>query len=271
MTRRVFLLAIIAWCTGCGRGPRATRVGLGANDRIYPRGVVHFVERGQRARGVLATATPGSPSAFSTTFTTVIVPLRPTVLDGPAWTGGRVSDQRAARMAGLPEYRHADTRAMYGDSGRFRFRAPAAWVLATEPLVLGLPAGAPVRTSQEYALAGTGVTEAEAVVPLGPWVTRLVVDDELAQLIDRLVVHPAQYWQLALGREGVEVTRIMLAAPMSIDAALDALAGGDSNRLGEAVPLLEHLASEREHALARRADRRRLTYAHRGLPPPVEP
>src|SRR4051812_33534719 len=91
------LLAMLLACSGCftGQGPSASRIRPDTNDRYYPQGEIHFVEHGRRSKGVLVSATPGFDSAFSATWATILVPTPPTPLDGPIWTGRKVSRDEA--------------------------------------------------------------------------------------------------------------------------------------------------------------------------------
>src|SRR6478672_7304755 len=105
MKWRVLLCVTIVLSLGCGHGPDAHRIRADTNDTYYPQRGVHFVEHGQRAKGVLVAATEGFDSPFRASWTTVLVPLAPSKLGGPAWTGRAVGGDRARAIAALPQYR----------------------------------------------------------------------------------------------------------------------------------------------------------------------
>ena len=264
--RNVVIACIIALmcCGGCsGRGPTAYRVASDTDGDYYPRGDVHFVERGQRSKGVLVATTPGFNSPFEANWRTCLVPMLPTRLAGPVWTGGRGSGRGlAAAIWNLPRFRDARYVGRYGDSARIRFRQDAVWILGTDPFILGLPAGSPERTWREFAETATGVRDAARLSPLPSFVTRFVVDEELDQPLDRLVVFPSHFWTSTQGHSHDDGTAyvVKLSEPLTINDALAALAAGDPLRLGavEQVALRERSDTDREAAGARLADRERL-------------
>ena len=260
----VCIIALLCCCGCSGRGPTASRVASDTDDRYYPRGDIYFVERGQRSKGVLVAATPGFNSPFEANWRTCLVPMPPTRLAGPIWTGGRGSGRGlAAAIWNLPRFRDVRYVGRYGESARFRFRADAVWVLGTDPFILGLPAGAPKRTWREFAEIATGVRDAEPLSPLHSFVARFVVDEELDQPLDRLVVFPANFWQrteIAGTDHGISVSVVTLPKPLGIDEALDAVAGGDPLRLGavEEFALDQRTGTDVDAARGRIADRERL-------------
>jgi hypothetical protein len=262
MKARILLCLVTILSGSCGHGPDAHRIRPDTNDAYYPQREIHFVEHGRRSRGVLVAATKGFDSAFQASWVTVLVPLAPGKLEGPAWTGRAVGGDRACAIAALPQHRDAIYLARHGDLGRFRFREPAAWVLGTDPYILGLPAGKPQLNWRDFALKTTGVTRPQVNTPLDMWLARFVVEEELSQPLARLVVYPDGFWKAEeAGRtEGLEVTVVTLPAPLPIDQALDALASGDPLRLGatQGVTLDEKFASDAEQGRAQREDQQRV-------------
>jgi hypothetical protein len=67
---------VLLLCCGClaGRPPTAHRIRPDTNDRYYPGREIHFVEHGQRSRGVLVAATRGFDNPFSAGWVTMLVP-----------------------------------------------------------------------------------------------------------------------------------------------------------------------------------------------------
>lgn len=258
-----WLMLLLLTCPGCftGQGPSAGRIRPDTNDRYYPQGEIHFVEHGRRSKGVLVSATPGFDSAFSATWSTILVPTPPTALEGPVWTGRKVSRDEALAIVGLPRYRNAFDLRLYGDSARFRFREVAVWILSTDPFIVGLPAGGPVRTWREFAIAETGIRDTEHVRPVSPLIVRFVVQRELDQPLARLIVFPTDFWDKdRAGDTSVQLSIVMLPKALPIAQVLESLAAREPTQLGavEIVPLHERFSSDKENARARLADRDRL-------------
>jgi hypothetical protein len=255
---------VLLACSGCftAQGPSASRIRPDTNDRYYPQGDIHFAERGQRSKGVLVRATPGFDSAFSASFVTMLVPTLPSALDGPVWTARNANHQQGAAIANLPTYRNSFHLGLYGNSARLRFGESAVWILSTDPLIVGLPAGEPKRTWREFAIAATGLRDAGRLSPVDPLLARFVVEEELDQPLARVAVFPPGFWKTGAGAQNndVQLSLVTLPKPLSISQALDALTEGDPMRLGSAerVALHEHFDSERENARSRLADRERL-------------
>jgi hypothetical protein len=230
MRLRVRICVLILLCSGCGRGPAAVPI-LAPENATFPLSPVHFVERGRRGRGRFVDATQGFETAFRGNWSTVLVPLAPSPIAGPAWTGRSVGGDKAVAMATLPAYRGVKSLTAHGDSARRRFRQNFVWVLGTDPLILGLPSAEPEANWQQI------------TTPWNPWPTHFVTDNDLSQSIDGLVVYPAEFWAAAAaGKEtGVEVSVVTLEKPLPIGEALDAVAAGDPSRLGAArnVPLYD--------------------------------
>ena len=217
--------------SGCGRPPGAFRMTGDRGDSALPRGRVHFVEHGRRAEGVLVTVTRGGETPFRVHWKSQLVPVTPDVLEGPVWTGKKVSRARAVEIWDLPAYRDAELCIEYANVPRVRYApARAVWILGTDPLVVGLAPGEPRRTWQQYAALATGErATAGALGAPQAFMTRYVLDAELDQPIDRLVVFPADFWP---GHEAknafhVGLKLVELHKPLSVDEALDALAAGD--------------------------------------------
>ena len=265
MRNAVIICIVAVLCGGgCGSGPKAHRIRADTNDRYYPQRDIHFVEQGHRSRGVLVAVTPGFSHAFEATWGTVLVPVPPSRLSGPVWTGRRADRALVKAIAALPNHRDAFSIGMFGDTARFRFRMKSVWVLGTDPFILGLPAGAPKRAWREFAVMATGVGRSESHAPLNSFVARFVVDEELDQPLDRLVCFPPDFWKHAATTgtsHGISVSVVTLSKPLAIDDALDALAtSSDPLRLGEIeqVELHEHFETDLDMARARIADRDRL-------------
>jgi hypothetical protein len=224
-----------ASCGGCGRGPGAFRIRADNNDAFLPLGTVHFVERGRRGRGVFVMATEGFETAFRGSWNTMLVPTPPTAIGGPVWTGS-AGGGRAAAIARLPAYRDARWVRSEGDYARRRFDQRVVWVLGTDPLILGLPAGEPRRAWPEYRRNDKA---ADGRPPLA--LVRYLVDEELDQPLARLVVYPTDYWRITdpLDRNKARVSLVSLPEPMSAGEVLESLAGGDPARLGavETAPM----------------------------------
>src|SRR4051794_10948403 len=111
----VGLFVLVLLCSGCGQGATARRID-DAEGGHYPLGEVHFVERGQRAKGVFVAATKGGGDAFGDLWTTMLVPAGPGPLNGPVWPSeGSAHGQRARDIAALPDYRSAFSLIRYGD------------------------------------------------------------------------------------------------------------------------------------------------------------
>jgi hypothetical protein len=248
MTSRIRLCVLILLCSGCGRGPAA----------IPPRNVessrykrpVHFVERGTRTRAVFVEATEGYPSPFSAIWTIVLVPVAPSPLAGPAWTGRSVGGDRARAIATLPSYRDATSLELFGDPARRRFRQHFVWVLGTDPFILGLPHAAP---QPNWTMILT---------PQNPWSTQFVTDEDLDQSVGGLVVYPPGFWEAVKVPydPGMEVSVVTLEHPMRVNDALDAIAAGDPSRLGKvrSVRLDEESPPEAEQSRPPHLDRDRL-------------
>jgi hypothetical protein len=251
-------------CSGCftGQGPKAARIRPDTNDGYYPQGEIQFAEHGHLSKGLLVSATPGYDSAFSANWVTMLVPTPPTALDGPVWSGGKASGDEAMAIAGLPIYRKAFYLGLYGNSTRFRFRELAVWILSTDPLIVGLPAGEPKRTWRQFAVAETGVKDAERVSPVPPLIVRFVVPRELDQPLARLALFPADFWEKGAAGDPsrVQLSLVTLPKPLPISDVLDVLTAGDPTRLGtaETVALHEQFESDKENARSRLADRDRL-------------
>lgn len=225
------MLLLFETC-GCGHAPAAMRVGSQGNDRYLPQGEIHFVEQGRRATGVLVTATEGFDNPFSANWCHRLVPTTPGVLRGPSWTGGRVKREQAIAIAHLPLYRDTFHTFLYGDGLRERMGEPAAWVLGTDPFILGLAGVEPRQSWRDFARDATGVGPAEPPIPLDTFTTRYLVAGELNQPIARLVVFPADFWTKGdFNTTTMDV--VTLPQPTPINAVLDALAGGEPTRLGE--------------------------------------
>ena len=255
-------------CSGCftGQSPTASRIRPDTNDRYYPQHEIHFVEKGQRSKGVLVSATGGFENAFSASWVTMLVPTPPSKLIGPIWCGRKSDRDQASAIATLSAYRNVFYTEMYADQVRFRFGEQAVWILSTNPFVLGLPAGDPRRSWREFAVMATGVQDPSPIGPLPPFVARYVVDQELDQPLARLVVFPPDFWKEKTGGEhtlpgtSLQIAVVTLSSPLRIDEALDAVALGDPMRLGtvHAVPYFENSGSEKDMARSRIGDRKRL-------------
>jgi hypothetical protein len=204
---------------------------LAPESATFPLRPIHFVERGVRGRGRFVDATPGFENAFRANWSTVLVPLAPSPLAGPAWTGRSVGGDKAVAIAMLPAYRSVDGLTRHGDSARRRFRQNFVWVLGTDPLILGLPSDEPDPNWQQIA------------TPFNPWPTHFVTDKDLFQSIDGLVVYPAEFWAAADALPDIktQVTVVALEKPLRLDEALDAIAAGNPSRLGtsKTVPLYD--------------------------------
>jgi hypothetical protein len=228
----VALCVLALFCSGCGPGATASPIRDTDGGR-YPLGEIHFVEAGQRARGVFVAATEsgGGGSSVDVTETTMLVPVGKTSLAGPAWatTEATVHGQRAHAIATLPDYRSAYNLTRYGDSACSRFAQHFVWVLGTRPLVLGLPSAEPEANWRQI------------TTPANPWPTHFATDEALNQSVAGLVVYPETFWDVGeeVRRAGMLVSLVTLARPMSVNAALDALTPADTFRLGSArtVPL----------------------------------
>jgi hypothetical protein len=210
---------------------------------------------------VLVSATPGFDSAFSATWATMLVPTPPTALEGPVWSGRKFNRDEAVAIIELPAYRSAFDLGLYGGNARFRFREPAVWILSSDPLIVGLPAGEPKRTWREFAVAETGVKDSEHASPVDPLVVRFVVQRELEQPLSRIAVFPTDLWSKDhVGDTSVQLSVVTLAKPLSIADVLQALTAGEPARLGtaETVSLHEQFPSDKDNARARIADRERL-------------
>jgi hypothetical protein len=258
---RTLLFGLLA-CSGCfGRGPGAYRIRPDTNDRYYPQREIHFVEHGHRSKGVLVMATSGGDSPFTVGWGTILVPLPPAALDGPVWKG-RANREEALAITELPIFRNADSVGLYGKLARFRFRAPSIWVLSTDPFIVGLPAGEPLRSWRQFAVMATGVRDAEHISPVPPLIVRFIVDEELDQPLGRLVIYPSDFWKQAPSEQirSVKLSVVNLQQPLRIDDALDAITTSNPLRLGEVetVPLYEHFESDQDAARRLVQDRERL-------------
>jgi hypothetical protein len=263
------LLAAISLVTtssaiGCfsGQGPSASRIRTDTNDRYYPQREIHFVEHGQRSTGVLVSATPGFTNAFSATWVTMLVPIPPPRVAGPAWTSRNATRAQAQAIADLPDYRNGFYLGMYGNSVRFRFRELSVWILSTDPLIIGLPAGEPKHSWREFATLATGQGD-EQFMPVDSLVARLVVDEELDQPLARLIVFPQDFWkhhQTTGQSGGPSLSVLRLPNPQSINDILEALTRSEPTQLGsvENVAYYEQFDSDKAHAREILADRERL-------------
>ena len=108
-------------------------------------------------------ATSGWDGPFSAAWGTILVPLSPTALAGPVWKG-RANRAEALAITELPAYRSAHSVNVYGDLARFRFHELAVWVLSTDPFIIGLPAGEPVRSWRQFAVMATGMASVAGTV-----------------------------------------------------------------------------------------------------------
>jgi hypothetical protein len=229
MSSRTRLCVLILLCSGCGHGPAAVPI-LDPESATFPLRPIHFVEHGMRGRGRFVDATPGFENAFRANWSTVLVPLAPSPLAGPAWTGRSVGGAKAVAIATLPAYRSVNSLTGHGDFARRRFRQNFVWVLGTDPLILGLPSDEPDPNWQQIA------------TPFNPWPTHFVTDKDLSQSIDGLVVYPDDFRAAdALPDIKTQVAVVALEKPLRLDEALDAIAAGNPSRLGTAktVPLYD--------------------------------
>src|SRR3954463_11890094 len=109
----VGLCVLVVRCSGCGPGAGAAAHRIRDSEGgHYPMGEVHFVEKGQRGKGVLVAATTGGGDASGELWTTMLVPATPGPsaspgpIAGPAWAReGTVHGERARAIAALPDYR----------------------------------------------------------------------------------------------------------------------------------------------------------------------